>query len=106
MDPRTTPNVCAWGVFAVGGKLTHPLNYRYDILIPVGIVAAAIEAQWFGPQIKRRNGEWVDQWMFRWGDHTIYMYFIIALVAVVLLLRILELIRGIAMSRTSGVRLE
>ena len=88
------------------GWLKQPLKHRYDVLIPVGIVAVAIKAQWFGPKIQGMRGEWVDQWVFRWSNGSLDKYFVIALVAVVLLLRILELIRGLEMSGMNSVQLE
>lgn len=66
----------------------------------------AIKAQWFGPEMIGNDGETVHRWLLRWSDNTLDVYFIIALIAVVLLLRILELLRGLELSAINKVRVD
>lgn len=81
------------------GWLTEHLHHRYDVLIPIGIAAVAVKAQWtWGPLVKSIDGQQVHQFMFQWSDATLDSYFIIGLIVVVLLVRALELIRGIEQS--------
>lgn len=74
-----------------------PSNVRskYDILIPIGIVASLAHFNWVGPTIEDGGGKFHYLWEFEWSDWQWNLAFIGALVAVVLLIRVLYLLRAI-----------
>lgn len=82
------------------GWLMKPLERRYDILLPFGIPAAMLkfENRWHTEGVDSIYGAVDQEWVFRWGDKAFDSAFIFALCAVVLLLRILELIRSLDLS--------
>lgn len=77
------------------GWLGSKPTYRYDILIPIGIVAAAFKWRSAGPMIMGMDGKPAYQWEFTWSDSTLNGYFVLALIAVVFLQRVVVLIRAI-----------
>lgn len=77
------------------GFLKAKVRCKYDILIPLGILAVAIHANWHGEPF-HGAGESGFRWAFAWSDSAWDVPFIAALVGVVLLTRIFYLLRAIA----------
>jgi hypothetical protein len=78
------------------GLIPERLHFRYDVLIPVAVVAAAIQARWQGKWIVGIYGKEVPEWIFEWGDPNLKVAFVGAVIGVVFLLRILALARAVA----------
>ena len=77
------------------GLLHSRIRCTYDLLIPVGIVAVAIQLRWVGEPF-HGAGESGYRWLFAWSDPEWRVPFIASLVGVVLLIRVFYLIRAIA----------
>jgi len=88
------------------GWLWNKLRYRYDILLPIGIAAAAFHYRSVGPMITGMDGKPAYQWQFDWSDSTLNGYFILALIIVVLLLRVLALIRAIEITHRKNANVQ
>ncbi|QDU80376.1 hypothetical protein Pla110_21050 [Polystyrenella longa] len=69
--------------------------YRYDILIPVTILAVALHMRYVGPEIATKGEQQNLQWIFEWSDKDLSGHFVLSVIGIVLLLRILTLIRSL-----------
>jgi hypothetical protein len=78
------------------GLIPQRLHFRYDVLIPVAIVAVAFQFRWQGQPIVNIEGKTVPEWYFQWSDPDYNVAFIGAVIGVVFLLRIFTLARAIA----------
>lgn len=77
------------------GLITARVQSRYEVLLPVGILAVLIKWHAFGDLVEGMEGEQVYQWEFHWSDPKLDAPFIAALIAVVLLLRVRALLYAI-----------
>lgn len=77
------------------GLLQTRVRSKYDLLIPVGILAVAIKGRWVGEPF-HGAGTSGYRWEFAWSDPHLDVPFIAVLVGVVFLIRIFYLFRAIA----------
>jgi len=85
----------AQDVFIVRGLLPSRIRCKYDVLIPIGILAVAIYPRWVGEPFQGA-GKSGFRWEFAWSDSEWAAPFIGALVGVVFLTRIFYLFRAMA----------
>jgi hypothetical protein len=78
------------------GLIPERLYFRYDVLIPIAIVASAWQFRWQGKPIVGIDGKEVPELLFQWSDPNLNVAFIGAVIGVVFLLRILALVRAVA----------
>jgi len=81
------------------GILQERVSSKYDILLPIGLVGILLQGQFFGEHFVNFRGEYVPKWTLRWSQPELVGQYIIALVAVVLLLRIKALLEAIAQDK-------
>lgn len=77
------------------GFLPSRIRCKYDVLIPIAMVAAAIKVRWFGEPFHGAGGSG-HRWELAWSDSQWDAPFLGALVGVVLLVRIFYLFRAMA----------
>jgi hypothetical protein len=77
------------------GLTQSRLRFKYDVLIPIAILAVVIKANWQGGDIQVMGDKQVPQWVFAWSDPHLDGAFILAVIGLALLLRILTLLRAI-----------
>ncbi len=77
------------------GVISNCPKHRFDILLPIGIIAASIGYTARGSLIKGIHDKMVPEWLFEWGSRTLNGYFLITLIAFVLLLRVYEIVNSI-----------
>ena len=75
------------------GLLASRIRCKYDILIPIGIIATLLGFYWQGKEITGMKGEQVPQWTFAWGQGEWEVLFIALLIGIVLLVKILLLLK-------------
>jgi hypothetical protein len=78
------------------GLLHSRIHCKYDVLIPIGILAVFVQVRYCGERFRDGPGKSGFRWEFVWGDRDWSVPFFVALVGVVLLIRILYLVRAIA----------
>lgn len=81
------------------GLIGGPLHYRYDILIPVAVVAPLPACRNFGDVVQHGVNEGKFVWEFVWGvavDGWLYPAFVASVIAVAFLLRVHTLLKTIA----------
>ena len=69
---------------------------KYDILIPIAIVAVIIHYRSVGGSLPGERGKAEYHWVFQWSDPELAIPLLAALVGVVFLLRVLHRVRAIA----------
>jgi hypothetical protein len=78
------------------GVIPERLRFRYDVLIPVAILAAGWQFHRQGTSIVNIDGKKVPETLFQWSNPKLNVAFIGAVIGVVFLLRVLALVRAIA----------
>lgn len=78
------------------GIIPSRVRSKYDILIPIGIIAVCFQFRLLGAPFERNLGKSGYSWDFQWSDPKWNAIFLGALVGVVLLVRVLYLLRAIA----------
>jgi hypothetical protein len=77
------------------GLIQSRLRFKYDVLIPIAILAVMVKGNWQGADIQGMGDKQVPQWVFAWSDPHLDGAFILAVIGLALLLRILTLLRAI-----------
>ena len=77
------------------GIIPSRIRCKYDLLIPIGILAVCYQGRWMGDPFKSELGSSGYRWELIWGDYHWAAPFIFALVGVVLLFCAFELCRAI-----------
>jgi len=78
------------------GYLPEKVRYKYDILLLIGFVAVIFQTELSSTNmIQNFEGGMIPQWKFSWGRPKFMMYFIIALIVLVLLLRVTTVLSAI-----------
>ncbi len=77
------------------GVLGSRIHCKYDVLIPIAILAAFIKGYWQGDFITGMYGKDVPQWELAWSDPGWDAAFIGFVIGVVLLLRVLQLLKKV-----------
>lgn len=77
------------------GLIESRISSKYDLLIPIALVAVMFYGHWTGDLVEGMDGEEVYQWEFAWSDPEYAGPFLAALLVVVLLLRVQTLLRAI-----------
>jgi hypothetical protein len=91
----------AQDVCVARGLIPSRIHSKYDLLIPVGIVAM-LHVRYKGVPFLSKTGEHLCHWDFQWGDPEWSGPFFVTLIGVVLLVRILYLLRSIAKTPRAG----
>ena len=81
------------------GIIPSRIRCKYDLLIPLCILAVCNQGRWMGDPFKGGLGSSGYHWELIWGDSHWAVPFILALVGVILLFRIFELCRSIVETR-------
>ncbi len=86
----------AWAQILYQKKIISSIpRHPYDILLPIGIIAAAWGYSNQGKLIKGIDDSMTPQWIFEWGNRDLNGYFILSLIGLVLLLRIYAIVKFI-----------
>jgi hypothetical protein len=77
------------------GWMTAQSPYRYDLVVYVAIVAVLPNLRWFGPLTTDMFGNRVPEWEFGWVEGGKRLYFVLAVMAAMYLLRVLHLLQAL-----------
>jgi len=83
-------------LFIARGRLTSRVVCKYDILLPLAIIAVALKGAWHAGTVTDAAGVEMPRFFFGWSDATWDVPFVAALVGLLFLVRVILLLRALA----------